>query len=52
MAIAAILGYGLLCRWENARRDRVAESDGTLEPEMEAFSDLTDKEKPAFRSIY
>ena len=52
VAIAAILGYGLLCRWENARRDRVAESDGVVEEDMEAFSDLTDKEKPAFRYIY
>jgi hypothetical protein len=51
VAIASILAYGLLCRWENNRRDKNGPSDA--EPsEDAAFSDLTDKEKKSFRYTY
>jgi MFS family permease len=51
VAIASILAYGLLCRWENNRRDKNGPSDA--EPEEDAaFSDLTDKEKKSFRYTY
>lgn len=51
VAIASILAYGLLCRWENSRRDK--EGQTAVEPsEDAAFSDLTDKEKRAFRYTY
>lgn len=51
VAIVSILGYGLLCFLENRRRDRVYGVDAG-EQASEAFSDLTDKEKVAFRYVY
>lgn len=51
VAIASILAYGLLCRWENSRRDKEEQSD-VVPSEDAAFSDLTDKEKRAFRYTY
>jgi MFS family permease len=51
VAIASILAYGLLCRWENSRRDKEGQSD-VVPSEDAAFSDLTDKEKRAFRYTY
>ena len=51
VAIASILAYGLLCRWENSRRDNEGQSD-VVPSEEAAFSDLTDKEKRAFRYTY
>ncbi|KAJ6124385.1 Major facilitator superfamily domain general substrate transporter [Penicillium samsonianum] len=51
VAIVAIISYGVLCRWENNRRDKEAQSNvETLE--VLAFSDLTDKEKRSFRYTY
>jgi MFS transporter, ACS family, allantoate permease len=48
--------YGLLCKYENNRRDKL-QGGGPLpqteeEKREEAFSDLTDKEKPNFRYTY
>ncbi|KAJ5790991.1 uncharacterized protein N7518_008002 [Penicillium psychrosexuale] len=50
VAIVAIISYGVLCRWENYRRDKEAESN--VEISEAAFSDLTDKEKRSFRYTY
>ena len=48
--------YGLLCRLENARRDKIQgggpESQTEEEKTQEAFSDKTDKEKINFRYTY
>lgn len=57
VASVSIALYGLLCRWDNKRRDRkqgerpseIADDDVTI---AHAFSDLTDKEKPEFRYQY
>ncbi|KAL3474345.1 major facilitator superfamily domain-containing protein [Aspergillus californicus] len=50
VAICSISGYGVLCWWENRRRDRESgQGDGGVEV---AFSDLTDKEKRGFRYTY
>ncbi|KAJ5654150.1 Major facilitator superfamily domaingeneral substrate transporter [Penicillium lividum] len=53
VAIAAITGYGFLCRWENARRDRIGgpRANGAAS-EAAAFSDFTDHEKTSFRYTY
>jgi MFS family permease len=51
VAIAAIIAYGLLCRWENSRRDK-EEQLSMDSSEATAFSDLTDKEKRPFRYTY
>lgn len=52
VAIAAIIAYGFLCRWENSRRDKhCPRSNGELS-EVAAFSDLTDREKRSFRYTY
>ncbi|CRL18209.1 Sucrose/H+ symporter, plant [Penicillium camemberti] len=51
VAIVAILSYGVLCRWENNRRDKEAQSNVETS-EVVAFSDLTDKEKRSFRYTY
>ncbi|KAI9740431.1 MAG: hypothetical protein M1834_005011 [Cirrosporium novae-zelandiae] len=52
VAICSISGYGLLCHFENKKRDR--EQGVRLESEAAegAFSDLTDKEKKSFRYTY
>ena len=54
VAIASICGYGLLCRFENQRRDREYESTDSRDHVMatKAFSDQTDKEKRDFRYTY
>ncbi|CAK7245112.1 MAG: hypothetical protein STHCBS139747_006681 [Sporothrix thermara] len=49
--------YGLLCRWENMKRDRAQSGQPVEAVAMDgdadnAFSDLTDKEKPEFRYQY
>jgi hypothetical protein len=51
VAIAAIIAYGLLCRWENSRRDK-EEQPSEESSSAAAFSDLTDKEKRSFRYTY
>ncbi|PYH32811.1 allantoate permease [Aspergillus neoniger CBS 115656] len=56
VAIVAISAYGVLCRWENQRRDREQqqqqEQQSVTVTEDAAFSDLTDKEKRSFRYTY
>lgn len=53
VAIFSIAAYGLLCWWENRKRDRKRGVDGdTAIIEESAFSDLTDKEKSGFRYTY
>lgn len=53
VAIASIACYGLLCRWENHRRDEKDGPQANAEAsESSAFSDLTDQEKRAFRYTY
>ncbi|KAJ5281315.1 Major facilitator superfamily domain general substrate transporter [Penicillium angulare] len=53
VAIASIVAYGLLCRWENHRRDQKEGPQFDAEPsEAAAFSDLTDHEKQGFRYTY
>ncbi|EEU39244.1 uncharacterized protein NECHADRAFT_94676 [Fusarium vanettenii 77-13-4] len=57
VSAVSILVYGLLCRRENIRRDRlhgVVHTSAITEEENEAFalSDMTDKEKSAFRDSY
>lgn len=52
VAIAAIVAYGLLCHWENEKRDKEGIFDEGNEEVVEAFSDLTDKEKRSFRYTY
>lgn len=53
VAIAAIVAYGFLCRWENKKRDKLHGSQTNADAsEATAFSDLTDKEKPSFRYTY
>ncbi|KAF7190847.1 putative transporter [Pseudocercospora fuligena] len=52
VAMVAILAYGWLCFRENRRRDKAVGSARVREEELEAFSDKTDKEKPAFRYIF
>jgi ACS family allantoate permease-like MFS transporter len=56
VAMLAIAAYGFICARENARRDAVQAADlGTSDSEradIEAFSDMTEKEKPAFRYVY
>ncbi|EXJ94140.1 hypothetical protein A1O1_02533 [Capronia coronata CBS 617.96] len=55
VAIAAILGYGFLCWYENKQRDREAAAGGSIGAEHvseDAFSDRTDKEKREFRYTY
>lgn len=56
VAAASIILYGFLCRWENRKRDK---TQGGAPPELteaenvaEAFSSLTDREKPRFRYTY
>ncbi|KAJ5143552.1 uncharacterized protein N7515_002339 [Penicillium bovifimosum] len=51
VAIASIVSYGLLCRWENSRRDKTGQETMELSGDA-AFSDLTDKEKQSFRYTY
>ncbi|KAI1379313.1 putative allantoate permease [Hypoxylon crocopeplum] len=52
----SIAAYGLICYWENAKRDRLqgGAPPPQTEEEMirEAFSDKTDKEKLNFRYTY
>jgi hypothetical protein len=40
--------------WRNARRDaaQAADFETSERAEIEAFSDMTEKEKPAFRYVY
>jgi MFS family permease len=53
VAMASIIVYGVLCRWENHRRDQEGGPQVDAEPSEEAaFSDLTDLEKRAFRYTY
>lgn len=55
VAIATIVLYGFLCRWENGRRDKKMgpHAPSAIEPtEAAAFSDMTDKEKTDFRYTY
>ncbi|KAL2813607.1 major facilitator superfamily domain-containing protein [Aspergillus granulosus] len=56
VAIFSIGAYGVLCRWENNRRDREMEEgageEGPQEVQEVAFSDLTDREKKGFRYTY
>lgn len=54
VAILAILAYGFVCARENRRRDSLQASnmEQIEQAEAEAFSDLTEKEKPAFRYVY
>jgi MFS transporter, ACS family, allantoate permease len=54
VAIASISAYGLLCHFENKRRDMKQEQSGQEREvsELSAFSDLTDKEKLSFRYTY
>jgi len=52
VAICAISAYGVLCRAENAKRDRAAASHDSSKDDEEPFSDLTDKEKKTFRYCY
>ncbi|KAI1387986.1 putative allantoate permease [Hypoxylon trugodes] len=48
--------YGLLCYWDNARRNKLQGGGPAPQTEeekiREAFSDKTDKEKPNFRYTY
>jgi ACS family allantoate permease-like MFS transporter len=54
IAIVAISAYGFVCARENARRDAAQDisHERSDQVEVEAFSDLTEKEKPAFRYVY
>ncbi|PGH05603.1 hypothetical protein AJ79_06770 [Helicocarpus griseus UAMH5409] len=52
IASASILAYGILCHFENKRRDKKQSVDGIDVAAETAFSDLTDKEKPSFRYTY
>lgn len=55
VAIASIISYGFLCRWENSRRDKkqgVNSQTNNESTDAFAFSDLTDKEKMEFRYTY
>jgi hypothetical protein len=53
VAIASIISYGVLCHWENHRRDQQEGPQLDVEPSEEAaFSDLRDREKRAFRYMY
>ncbi|KAJ5176986.1 uncharacterized protein N7482_002863 [Penicillium canariense] len=53
VAIASIIAYGVLCRWENHNRDKKEGPQLDVVPsEAAAFSDLTDREKRAFRYTY
>jgi ACS family allantoate permease-like MFS transporter len=54
VAMLAIAAYGFVCARENARRDKVqaANSETNERAKVEAFSDMTEKEKPAFRYVY
>ncbi|KAL5340287.1 MFS general substrate transporter [Aspergillus crustosus] len=54
VAMFAILAYGVLCWWENKRRDALAAGSEGMAGVSEdgAFSDLTDKEKKGFRYTY
>jgi ACS family allantoate permease-like MFS transporter len=54
VAMLAIAAYGFVCARENARRNaaEAADSETSEGAEVEAFSDMTEKEKPAFRYVY
>jgi ACS family allantoate permease-like MFS transporter len=54
VAMLAIAAYGFVCARENARRaaTEAADSETSERAEVEAFSDMTEKEKPAFRYVY
>lgn len=54
VAMLAIAAYGFVCARENARRDeaQAVDFDTSERAETEAFSDMTEKEKPAFRYVY
>ncbi|KAL4862333.1 hypothetical protein BDV12DRAFT_203161 [Aspergillus spectabilis] len=51
VAMFAIMAYGVLCWWENQKKDRDV-VEGESSGEEGAFSDLTDKEKKGFRYTY
>lgn len=51
VSIVSISTYGILCWHDNKKRDRLQASQGVVQA-SEAFSDLTDKEKPDFRYDY
>lgn len=54
IAIIAISLYGIVCKWDNAKRDKHQEMGGGVRssPITDAFSDETDKNKPDFRYTY
>jgi len=54
VAILAILAYGFVCARENAKKDaeQAANFVSSVQVEVEAFSDKTEKEKPGFRYVY
>ncbi|KAJ5689126.1 hypothetical protein N7462_003518 [Penicillium macrosclerotiorum] len=52
VAMASIIAYGVLCRWENTRRDRKEGPQSRTELSEGAFSDQTDHEKHGFRYTY
>lgn len=57
IASLAISGYGFVCARENARRDAAQlthpdQGANSERAEVEAFTDLTEKEKPSFRYVY
>jgi ACS family allantoate permease-like MFS transporter len=55
LASCTIALYGVLCRWDNASRDREGERSEAGNPSgrsEQVFSDRTDKEKREFRYMY
>lgn len=48
VSMVSISSYGLLCQRNNRKRDRAQTDHAAVQP-PEAFSDMTDKEKPDFR---
>ncbi|KAL4882969.1 major facilitator superfamily domain-containing protein [Aspergillus karnatakaensis] len=52
VAMFSILAYGVLCWWENKRRDALGAEEQSEVVAEGAFSDLTDKEKKGFRYTY
>ena len=52
VATASISAYGILCKRENMSRDRSGLGADSQGDQNEAFTDMTDKEKPSFRYTY
>lgn len=48
ISMALAITYGLVCRWENAQREKAA-GDSEIDEHAADFLDLTDKENPSFR---